>query len=354
VLPVKRRREVLDAGLRAARGSSVTNHLWAQRIEWLDVEVQESKGKTYIAALGAALLAKAIDEEVDTLTQNTKGGVRSYSMRSIGEFMQRQLRGCAHLGTTSDNPLNNSPFLRGPARIDQFTVAPYLKHVYDEFVAWMGELNYYSTDEALQALVIFLRIRMAVQGHIDADATEAPHMGSARSAEDLIVALHRWITEDPEEGGRGQALVAAVLSLAWDDIEVVPKHHPAPFDVRRVGDPPPLVVEVKQRPIDDRAALELARRARAASAEAAIYAAFAVNQSPLSTSRLRSDALRMYGVLLDVVHDTGELTARAATYGGIGVLDMLDQLPDHVARLAAASDVGSPGLQRLRIALSKH
>ena len=199
-----------------------------------------------------------MDAQADLLTQREEGGPKGYYLRGVAEQMQVQGRGIVHLGTSSANPMNNAPFLRGNARVDRLTVAGYLKHVYDTYLDWLREADKYTAAQAYEALVAFVFVRMDVQQQEALANATGTRMSAAASLSDLLEALQLWMTEDPEEGARGQALVAATLSLVWDDIEVVPKHHPAPFDVRR---PERLACEVKQKAVLEADVLELARRA---------------------------------------------------------------------------------------------
>lgn len=284
---------------------------------------------------------------MDTTTQSQKAGGRGYALRPVTEFMQEKVRGVVHLGTLSKWPLNNAPFNRGPHRIDRFTVAGYLKHVYDEFLGWMQELDGYSADRAYEALVAFLRVRMRVQREEEQLAASSVRMTAARSLADLLEAVQLWIVEDPEEGARGQTLVCAALDLAWSDVEVVPQHHPAPFDVKRRGSPPLLVAEVKQQVIDERDVVELARRAAAHGVDVALYAALAAAQSPLPAARVRRQALEKHGVLLDVVHDTEEMLGHLCVHRGIAPVEVSKRLPQQLVRRAPDAGVSAGGTKRL-------
>lgn len=342
---------VLERAMRDARAPHYpVDWTWADRIRWLSAEIAggDAKGKTYVAATGGALLAKATNPQVDTLTQKADGGQRGYGLRGVTELFQERVRGTVHLGTLSKWPLNNAPFNRGPARIERFVVAGYLMPVYEEYKSWMTELDTYTAERAFNALVAFLRVRMDAQLAEDRAAASSPRMAAARSTADLLEAVQLWLTEDPEEGARGQALVAAVLDLVWDDIEVVPKHHPAPFDVKRDGDPPPLVCECKQQVINEGDVLELARRAAHHGVDLALYAALATGQSPLPVDRIRVIALERHGTLLDVVHDTHELVVHVCVHAGIKAGDIAGELPQALADRCARAGVSTRGVARLR------
>src|SRR4051794_37084472 len=87
--------------------------------EWLDRvdRIGRAPSKTYVAAFGGALLAKATDRRVDSLSHKAGAGPTSYSIRGPAEFMASQAQSYGyHLGVTGRNPLNNAPFNRGPDR----------------------------------------------------------------------------------------------------------------------------------------------------------------------------------------------------------------------------------------------
>ena len=341
----------LDGALRDA-ASTAGSDLWVERVVWLTEQVEEGVGKTYVAALGAALLAKATDPRVDSLTQASKAGPAGYSLRSVAEFLQARVRGRVHLGTLSKNPVNNSPFLRGPARIDRFdSIGPKTRPIFDMFVRWLDDLNGYDKAEAHDALVSFLHERGRVQQSEDAVSAASLEFGTASSLEDLTEALQLFAIEDPEGGSRGQAAVAAVLASAFPDIEVVPNNHPAPFDVKRAGHPPPLVCEVKQQPVRSEEVLELARRAFEHHADRAIYAALDPSQGELPVNRLVADALVRHGVFLDVCYSLRELIARMAVYSDVDVISVLADLPDQAVAQCAPSGVGQRGRRRLEALL---
>jgi len=339
--------DTYERAIRDARDPRTTiDATWAGRVRWLSEQAAagDAKGRTYIPALGGALLAKAVDGRVDLLTQRQEGGPRGYYLRGVAEQMQKQGRNIVHLGTPSANPMNNAPFLRGNARVDRLTVAGYLRHVYDTYVDWLREADGYTLDQAYSALVAFVYVRMRVQQDEDSKRATGTRMAAAASLSSLIEAVQLWITEDPEEGARGQALVAAALSLAWKDIEVIPKHHPAPFDVRAAS---VLACEVKQKAVGETDALELARRAAAADCDLALYAALAADQQPLATDRLRRDALDRHGVLLDAVHDAHELIGHVAVHGGVPASDVARRLPQALAAYSPDAGVSEPGLRRV-------
>lgn len=342
---------VIERALRDARDPSrAIDEAWAGRVRWLTVEVDsgDSKGSTYIAALGAAMLAKAVDPRVDTLTHRPEAGPRGYSMRPVAERLQKLVRGKVDLGTDSAYPVNNAPFYKGHPQIDRFVVAARLQHTFTEYLDWLRRLDALDAVEAYEAFVAFMRVRMQVQQAEDKARAEGTRMLAASSAAELLEVVQQWLTEDPERGARAQAVAAAVLDLVWTDVEVVPKHNPAPFDVKRTETPPPLVCECKQLPVTEAEVLGLAKRASEHDAELALYVAFAVDQAPLPVARIRIEALRTYGTLLDVAHDVYELVVSVCVHGGIHAAEVAQDLPQALADRCAGAGVTKQGLKRLK------
>ena len=134
--------------------------IWVDRVN----RIAESPSKTYVAALGTALLAKATDPSVDALTVKTKAGPNAYSMRGVAKVLVEgaSLYGF-HLGRTGPEPLNNQPWF-GVDRVDKIDnlkadALPYHR----DMVRYLNDLNGYSADEASRALAVFLRASTRVR-----------------------------------------------------------------------------------------------------------------------------------------------------------------------------------------------
>ena len=128
----------LDEALALARSTEELPAVWITRVDRLG-----GLGvKTYIAALGGALLAKAADPRVDSLAQDEAAGPRGYSLRKAAEFLAQQNDGRYHLGAEGRWPLNNRPFLGGPARIDEFTkISGKARPAYEAFLDALRDLE---------------------------------------------------------------------------------------------------------------------------------------------------------------------------------------------------------------------
>jgi hypothetical protein len=150
----------LDEALSIERSRASLPELWIRRVERLG-----ALGiKTYIAALGSALLAKATNPQVDSLAQDIGAGPHGYSLRKVGEFLSVNSQGRFHMGTKSRWPLNNRPFLGGPGRIDEFTkISGKAQPAYELFRDCLVDLNHATRGDALLAFAAWLRVRREVE-----------------------------------------------------------------------------------------------------------------------------------------------------------------------------------------------
>jgi len=319
----------LDEALALARGGEQLNPVWLARVEHLG----ELGMKTYIAALGGALLAKASNPAVDVLTQDEGGGPNGYSLRRAAEFLTQQNDGRYHLGAQGRWPLNNRPFLGGPSRIDEFTkISSKARPSFEAFKDSLRQLNRLDRRQALEALAAFLRVRMAVQEAEQSASRDARSLSSDVALDDLVGIIDRFVRADPEGGRRAQALVAAVLDCAFEDVLLQPINSPHAGDVRvmREGEVA-IAVEVKQLPTREAVASELAREAAGLGADLALLVVIADGQAPIERYRVQRDALRDDGTLLRVCEGVLELVSLVAVLTLTSVRDLEDKLPGALA-----------------------
>src|SRR4051812_24305938 len=78
-IPAKRLALVLEQAVSIAESDRELPELWLRRVE----RIAECPSRTYVAALGTALLAKASDARIDALTIKAKAGPNAYSMRGV-------------------------------------------------------------------------------------------------------------------------------------------------------------------------------------------------------------------------------------------------------------------------------
>lgn len=336
----------LDDALALARSTEELPAVWIARVERLgDLEI-----KTYIAALGGALLAKATDSRVDSLAQDGAAGSRGYSLRKAAEFLAQQNNGRFHLGAEGQWPLNNRPFLGGPARIDEFTkISGKARPAYEAFLDALRDLNRLERNEALAALASFLRVRMAVQEAEREAVRAARRMDSEVALEDLVGIADRFVRAEPEGGKRGQALAAAALDSAFDHVDLQPINSPHPGDVRALSDGQViLAVEAKQLPVGEAVASELSREAAELGADLALLVVIAEQHAPLDRDRVQRDALRNDGTLLVVCEGVLELLSAVAVLSGTPVVTVEADFPGAFAARLREIGVSKKGQREWR------
>ena len=297
-----------------------------------------------------ALLAKATDPRVDSLVQDSKAGPRGYSLRKVAEFLVKQNQGRFHMGVTGRWPLNNSPFLRGPYRIDEFTkISKQGMQSYLLFRDCLVDLNKMSAEQAQSAFVAWLRARIAAQEAARLAGQRSLQMTSGLDAGSLVAASEQFVREDPEGGRRGQAFVAAALDCAFDDVVLQSINSPRSGDVqvRREGQLA-WIVEVKQMSVDEGVAFELAIEARARGVSLALLAVIADQQVPLDRERIRRQAIQDHRVMLEVTESVRELIGMIAVFSMTTIDQIVRELPARFAVRMREHGVSEAGQQRWR------
>src|SRR4051812_44248254 len=209
--PATAERAVADAVDRA-RGGRVPS-------EWVSMTeaVGNASSKTYVAALGTALLARAVDDQTDPMSiKATPSSRRAYSARSLchGVLVPASREHGFDLGATGREPLNNQPFFRYE-RIDE------MQRVRDRLgltllLDALREVEKLDAKAAAAALAAFVRVRLEV-----ADAKQRVDIrGLDLGVAQAIQGITDFITENPEGGKRGQALVAAAFDLTFADVRM--------------------------------------------------------------------------------------------------------------------------------------
>jgi hypothetical protein len=316
---------------------------WVERTEHMD----GCPSRTYIAALGVALLAKATDQRVDTLTVKRKVSASAYSMRGAAAVLagNAALYGY-HLGVTGPEPLNNQPWFHGE-RIDQFRIEDKeVEPFQNSLVRYLRELNGYDSSRALLALAAFVRVRQRLALELRAAQSRIEAAGLIDFSR-LVSIVEDFIRSNPEGGKRGQALVAAVLDLAHDDVRLSGIHDPRPRDVTVLrGEEELLLVEVKQKPVGADTADHLALEAREASVDKALLVALASDQQPLDRESIRRSSDTAHGVLTLVYETVAELLTQVAIHSSLTASEIAECLPRGYLRRMQEHGVSEEGQRR--------
>lgn len=221
-------------------------------VEWLSHArtVYGLESKTYFAAFGSLLLAKATDSAVDTLSIKVTESETSYSLRGIGHSVM--VPGAVEHGFTlranGREPLNNQPWFRYN-RIDEFERVKVRKD-YEYFLEVARRANDLSAAEALRALAAFVNVSLDLVAKLKLVSLKP---GSV-SPEGMRLAVEDFLRVDAtDRPQRLQAFAASCLRLGHAMVASRRLNDPSrdlPGDVHAFSDDAPiLAVEVRGKPV---------------------------------------------------------------------------------------------------------
>lgn len=187
---------------------------WLAQVERLSRLCAEGVSSTHIAFLGTAMLAKAVNADVDLFAikpKHAEGNERAYSARSLchSALVPVAAELGISLGVTGREPLNNQPYFRMTRLGDGTPVHAGGRAAFDCMVGLVGELDAMQTEaEARAALRAFVAVRRRYQPRYGAGE------GVVRvTPEGLAACIARLVTEDSEGGSRAQAVVAGLFDV---------------------------------------------------------------------------------------------------------------------------------------------
>lgn len=315
--------------LELAQSDKPLPQAWLERVK----KVSESPSKTFIAMLGTALLAKATDPTVDPFALKVRDFPTAYSARSLCKDV---LVPCAveagiHIGTTGREPLNNQPFFRHERVGPDMKVRPYVRPHLDYLCQCLASMKKLNRGQAIEALAAFLRVRIQ-----EGPKSTAPLVvEQALGVPDLAAKSMRFISKDPENGKRGQALVAAALDLVFSDVRTTRVYDPSrhwPGDVVVYDDDTVMLsVEVKQRPATESEIVQFVERCAQMGVQRAMAALLDPEQPLLEMEEVGEVAWQRHGVHLSVLMGAAELLYDALTWTAKPLAVALTELPQLMA-----------------------
>jgi hypothetical protein len=329
-------------GLALAQSDRPLSPAWLERTR----KVGESPSKTFIAMLGTALLAKATDPGVDPFALKVRDFPTAYSARALCKdvLVPCAVEAGVHVGTTGREPLNNQPFFRHERVGPDMKVRPHVRPHLDYLCQCLEAMKKLSRPQALEAFAAFLRVRIK----------EGPKKAAALVVEqalgvpDLASKAARFISSDPENGKRGQALVAAALDLVFPDVRTTRVYDPSrhwPGDVVVYDDDiVVLAVEVKQRPATETEILQFVERCAQMGVHRAMAATLDPDQPILDVDDLREVAWQRHGVHLSVLIGAADLLFDALTWTAKPLRDALGELPTLMASRLEELETSAEGL----------
>lgn len=337
----------LDEAIHAARlDDLVLPKVWADRVRRL-AELRYHKG--YMAAMGGALLAKATDDRVDSLTHKRNQGPRAYQLRKPAEVLAKNRVGRYDIGSKSVNPLNTATFINNTSRIDAFVnVKPAARPSYEHFRDCMIELNGLSSGEATLALAAYIRVRMAVVRDTTerAAALRSLHSGALR-LDDLLEIVELFVREAPEGGRRGEAFVAALFDCVSSSVDLPDINSPHPGDVLVMSSKGvALAIEVKQHSVNESTGLNLAREASEMNANSGLLVVISDEHAPLDRERIRHEASRDHGICISIAESTRELFHQVSVFAGGATTRITQEFPAHFLERMINHGVSEAGLER--------
>lgn len=297
---------------------------WGQAANWEKIvaQVASAPPKTYLASLATALIARSTSAKIDATALMMSSGPGGYSAATVA----RELVGfCSDKGISLRDvgpvPFNNSPFT-GKRHVETTwdNVAEANRHHLHFLRAALDQVNQLSRSDAEKAAAVLLRQRLDVSKPGKQLALASGGDGPAIYRE-VARRAAAFIAADPESGRRGQAFVAAVLSLAYPEVESAKINDPSrkhPGDVRAGRDDEIAVyAEVKQKVIAGSELDRFAGQIAGTDRPIALYAAFANGPATVPLDKAAAAAVKKHGVLLAVYTDPVLLARDAAIWSGL-------------------------------------
>lgn len=188
--------------------------LWTEKVEELSRLCQEGVSSTHIAFLGTAILAKAVNANVDLFAikpTHARDNPNAFSARSLCHSVWVPLSAelGINLGVTGREPLNNQPYFRMTRLDDGTPVHAGGRAAFDYMVDLVRELDQVdNVAVAKEALRAFVAVRRRYQPrYTDMEGQ------TAITPTGLSEAIARFVLENSENGRRAQAVVAGLMDV---------------------------------------------------------------------------------------------------------------------------------------------
>lgn len=326
--------------------------VWRER----SVEIQSNKYRTHFAAVVTGLLARATDAEANPLSLQV-GGRPAQPGRYSAQSVWARFYAVAQ-GSISVNGLKSSPFVNGVYDQKKLLERGWSDNentaTVDRLVGWMEEVAGLTRAQAESALDGFL---LEVP---DAPSVETVDYRALEylSVPEVLLTVENFLIADTENGRRGQALVAACLSLVHgEDVETpVSINDPSrrtPGDVWLINDASRLVAEAKQKTVRSSDIRSFAKEVGDRLPDGvAAYAALvnADSKKPLGGEwRTISDT---QGVLTAIYDSPAELLRDAVIWSGMAFTPAVTRLCGLLRRQLIHLDVSPSTLAALDEALA--
>jgi hypothetical protein len=352
----ERARKLLEEAAKARKYAPIANDdPWLTRIDTATRRWETSGGKTYVAALGISILARATDANADlNRIAQDKGSASRYHARGLADAVGK-VAPLLHidLGTSSPNPLNNSPF-RGPKTLQQAREQTHKKNLamFDDLCAMIDDVAKMTSHDAALVLQAFVQART----RSPSGAVGAVPDVSAVAFVPMMTEIQRWVRENGEGGRRAQAVAAGILDAAYGTDRVITKavndpdrEFPGDIGVKNHTSLR-FVVEVRDKNVPLAHLLTAIDKVAAHGIGRLTVLAVGKDQQPLATTTLQERAGKS-GLFVRVFFDWHLFATDAVFNGTNGHVAIIERIPTRVLARAEEVGVSAKGLTQLRDAL---
>ena len=241
---------------------------WIRHIEELSKLCAAPGGaNTHIAFIGTAMLAKAVDSEVDLYAikpRHAPGNAHAYSARTLCHSVLVPLS-AAHgvsIGVSGREPLNNQPYFRMNSLGDDTPVHGKARVAFDYMLGLVAQLQKGTSQEAADALRAYIAVRRKFQTVYQAA------VGSVTvTAATLAQAIDVFVQTKSEGGRRAQAAVAGLFDVFAEPARVESgrindpsQYYPGDVAVKDGNGGWEKAVEVRDKPVTESDVLIFARK----------------------------------------------------------------------------------------------
>ncbi|MEX2541801.1 MAG: restriction endonuclease, SacI family [Trueperaceae bacterium] len=324
---------------------------WIQRTQ----EVGRCPSRTFVSMLGTALLSRATDPRVDPLVLKAGGspaqGLESYSARTIATnvLAPMAVEHMVDIGTRGREPLNNQPFFRYTWVHREMVVKDPVRPHLDFLVETLERLRELPEEELLPALAAFLAVRRRVARR---PVPRIQVVSTHWTINEFVSAVADFVTSWPEDGKRGQAMVAAALDLVYPVVRLGHVNDPSrhvPGDVKAFLEEedvtPTASVEVKQKQVTRSDVLYWTEALSRASVARGAYVMLSPSQQDLDAEQLTAQVLTQRNVLVRLYTSAATFLHESIIWSSRGLDDFLCQFPLRMQERLEEANVSDESLQ---------
>lgn len=242
-----------------ARSTTPPPQVWVDQVEELSrLCAAPGSANTHIAFIGTAMLAKAVDSDVDLYAikpRHAPGNAHAYSARTLCHSVLVPLSAAhgVNIGVSGREPLNNQPYFRMNSLGDDTPVHGNARVAFEYMLTLVAQLQRGTSQEAANALRAYITVRRKYQTvyQVSAGAVKV-------TAATLAQAISTLVQEKSEGGRRAQAAVAGLFDVFADPDRVESgrindpsRHYPGDVAVKDSNGGWEKAVEVRDKPVSE-------------------------------------------------------------------------------------------------------